>query len=159
MRVACLGLWLFLVNSVGAAELLPFDVGSPARIRDELRGRPYVLAFWSVYCAPCREEMPQWKRLRDAHPGLTVVLVAADDPAQRDDVRAFLASHDLGDVRTYLFDDAFSERIRFAVDTKWRGELPRTYYFDQNHRVQSRSGKVSESLWSSWLSGIPTPGR
>jgi hypothetical protein len=54
-------------------------------------------------------------------------------------------------VQTWIFDDEFSERVRFAVDRTWRGELPRTYLYDAAHRAEARSGKLDERWLEGWL--------
>jgi hypothetical protein len=64
---------------------------------------------------------------------------------------AFLARYDPGPVQTWIFDDEFTERVRFAVDRSWRGELPRTYLYDAAHRAEARSGKLDERWLEGWL--------
>lgn len=150
-------LWAMLLLSLtGLArggELLPFDAESMARIRQEMAGQPFLLAFWSVHCEPCRDEMPQWRVLRQRFPGVHVLLVAADEPGEHGRVLDFLAAHDLTGVRTYAYDDAFAERIRHSVDPRWRGELPRAYFFDAAHRVSARSGRLGPAQLEKWMGG------
>ena len=61
---------------------------------------------------------------------------------------------DLGlkDKESWMFADSFVERLRSSIDPNWYGELPRSYYFDSNHRMQSHSGIVSEELLQAWFS-------
>ena len=143
---------LMLAGAVSAAELRPFDARSLEAIRAAHSGKPFVLAFWSVYCEPCREEMGLWKAMRRKYPDVPVVLVATDAPEDRAAVVKFLARHSPGRVESWAFADEFSERVRFAVDRSWRGELPRTYFFDASHRSLARSG-VPERRWiDDWFS-------
>ena len=143
---------LMIAGAASAAELQPFDANSLDAIRAAHAGKPFVLAFWSVYCEPCRAEMGLWKAVRRKYPDLPVVLVATDPPADRAAVVKFLARHSPGRVDSWVFADEFSERVRFAVDRSWRGELPRTYFFDAAHRSIARSG-VPERRWiDDWFS-------
>lgn len=144
--------WLIVASTVLfagtalAAELQSFDANSLAAIRTAHAGKPFVLAFWSVYCEPCRQEMGLWKEIGRKHPDVPIVLVTTDAPGDRAAVMAFLERHSPGRVENWAFADEFSERVRFAVDRGWRGELPRTYFFDASHRSLARSG-VPERRW------------
>jgi len=134
-----------------ARELKPYTTASLDAIRAQHAGRPFVLAFWSIYCEPCREEMAEWKALRRRHPGVPVVLVSTDLPAERAAVTAFLARFDPGDVDTWMFADEFTERLRYSVDRSWRGELPRTYLYDAGHRPLAKSGRFDRRWIGEWL--------
>ena len=48
------------------------------------RGKVLVVNFWAAWCAPCREEMPQFVRIqaRDANKGVQFVGIAVDDAAK-----------------------------------------------------------------------------
>lgn len=143
-----------LLSGAVAQDLRPFDAQSLGEIKKALQGRPFVLAFWSLHCEPCREDMPHWRALRAAHPSLSVILVAADDPSEQEMVRDYLARFDLSGVQTWAFKDEFAERLRYAVDPKWRGELPRTYFYDATHRSAGRSGRISPAQWDRWLADL-----
>jgi hypothetical protein len=95
--------------------------------------------------------MAEWKSLRSKHPGIPVLLVSTDAPADRATVVAFLSRYDPGPVQTWIFADEFAERVRYAVDRTWRGELPRTYLYDAAHRPEGRSGRFDRNWIESWL--------
>ncbi|MBM3531387.1 MAG: redoxin domain-containing protein, partial [Alphaproteobacteria bacterium] len=88
-----------------AADFRAFDASSPAMIRAEQAGKPFVLAFWSVTCEPCRDEMPLWKAMRKKYPRLPIVLVAADPPADHAAATRFLKQYDPGSVQRWAFAD------------------------------------------------------
>jgi hypothetical protein len=148
--LAC-ALLLGLAGHARAIELRDFDAASMDQIRAAHAGRPFVLAFWSVHCEPCRGEMAQWGPLRRRHPGVDIVLVATDRPSERKPMLEIMSRHDLRGVQTWAFADDFEERVRFAVDRSWRGELPRTYLFDSSHRAEVRSGPAELSWIEPWL--------
>jgi thiol-disulfide isomerase/thioredoxin len=146
---------LAILSSPAAAapqvEIRPFDADSMAAIRAQYAGRPFVLAFWATTCEPCRKEMSLWRSLKLRHPALPVVLVAADPPGETAAVRAFLARFDPGPVQHWMFADPFAERVRFSVDRSWRGELPRTYFFDAAHAPEARSGLIERRWAEQWF--------
>lgn len=143
---------VMFAGTAAGAELQTFDAKSLDTIRAAHAGKPFVLAFWSVYCEPCREEMALWKSLRSKYPGVPVVLVTTDPPEERAAVVKFLARHNPGRVEHWAFADEFSERVRYAVDRSWRGELPRTYLFDAAHQSLARSGVPDRRWIDDWFS-------
>lgn len=75
----------------GAEKLLPagakapaFELsdpeGSPVSLRPGAGGEPALLVFWSLFCPPCREEMPYFADLsvRYPPPGLRLIAVNLD---------------------------------------------------------------------------------
>lgn len=150
-RILLLLALLVAATHVAAAGLRPFDAGSLERIKQAHAGKPFVLAFWSVTCEPCREEMPVWKAMRAKYPRIPIVLVAADSPSAAREIARFLSRHDPGPVERWAFADDFAERVRHSVDPKWRGELPRTYFHDADHRPIAHSGVVSAADADAWF--------
>jgi thiol-disulfide isomerase/thioredoxin len=153
--------WLCLFVSIAAGtsiavpavgyELQPFDAKSMERVRAKHAGKPFILAFWSITCEPCRAEMSDWKAVGSAHPKVPIVLVSTDSPSDSKAVLSFLARYNPGRVETWIFADSFNERLRFSVDPKWRGELPRHYFFDASHRPEGHSGRLDRARLDQWL--------
>jgi thiol-disulfide isomerase/thioredoxin len=140
-----------VAGNVEAAEFRDFDAKSVVAIRAAHAGRPFILAFWSIYCEPCREEMSQWGPLQRRNPAVPILLVATDPPRDRALLAKLLSGFDLAGVQTWAYADEFEERVRFAVDRAWGGELPRTYLFDAEHHVEARSGPADPAWIESWL--------
>lgn len=81
-------------------EIKPFDL--PAldggrQTLDDFRGRPLLLSIWATWCAPCREELPQFQsareKLAEAHPEAVFMTVNVGDGGAR--ARSFLTQLDL----------------------------------------------------------------
>jgi len=95
--------------------------------------------------------------LRDAqrrHRGLRVHLVNVDPPGDRAAVRAFLKRYDPGAATRWAFADDFGERVRYAVDPGWRGELPRTYLYDARSNAVVVSGVIDPGALDRWLASL-----
>jgi len=154
-----LRVWLAVFFCLGAvaaqaADLKPFVRGSLTEIAAARPGRPYILAFWSLSCSHCREELGVLSGLLKQHPALSVVLVSTDTPEDAAAIAATLAQYRLGGAESWVFADSFSERLRAAVDRKWRGELPRTYLYDSAHQSSVHSGKLRPEQLAAWLEKV-----
>ena len=64
------------------------DVDGKSQTLEQWRGRVLVVNFWATWCAPCREEMPEFVRLQKEYgsKGLQFVGIAVDEA---DKVRQF----------------------------------------------------------------------
>ena len=123
--LACAATFLLWAATV-SAQVRALGPESPGAIRAAHAGQPWVLALWSLHCAPCQEDLALLAALHRRRPDLALVLVAADDPAEAGAVRERLRAHGLDGLEAWVFGDAAPERLRHALDPRWRGELPRT---------------------------------
>ncbi len=155
-RRRLLGFGLMLaVAPARAAGLRPFGLGSFEEIRRANAGRAHVVAFWSVTCAPCHEEMPVWRELRRRRPDVPLALVSTDGLPEAAGVEARLAEHGLADAPAWIFADERVERLRHSIDRGWRGELPRTYLVDARGGTEALTGRVQWHALADWLARAP----
>jgi thiol-disulfide isomerase/thioredoxin len=65
------------------ALTLPDEHGTQQPL-SQWRGKVLVVNFWATWCAPCREEMPEFVRFQDEYrsKGLQFVGIAADNQAK-----------------------------------------------------------------------------
>ena len=132
----CLALACLAPAVPAAGPPRPFDATTPGELARHYAGRAYVLAFWSLECGHCQAELAGFARLLRANPGLPLELVAADPPEAAAAVAERLAALGLDPGRHWSFADSVQERVRFAVDRRWRGELVR---WRRVRRVRGRS--------------------
>lgn len=151
-RLIALAAALWTLNAPAAEPVIePFVAETMNALRTRYAGRPFVVAFWSVTCEPCRDEMRDWKTLQRQQRGVPLILVSTDGPEDRAAALAFLKRYSPRAERQYIFADRYTERLRYAVDPQWRGELPRTYFFDARHRVEASSGRLDPAWVDAWL--------
>jgi thiol-disulfide isomerase/thioredoxin len=133
-----------------AGEVRPFVPGSLAKIAAERAGRPFIVAFWSVTCTHCPNELKALGALKKANPKLDVVLVAADSPEEAPQTAALAARYGLAKVEQWVFSDDMPERLRYEIDPRWHGELPRTHFYDAGHRLEAVAGVVPPARLTQW---------
>lgn len=114
-------------KSGNAVQLSPFKVESFAKIRQKYDGDNYLVSLWSLNCPPCMKELEMLGRWRADNPDIPIVLIATDNIAEADQVSEVLNRVNLDGADNWIFADTYVEKLRYAIDPKWRGELPRTY--------------------------------
>ncbi len=82
--------------------------------------------------------------LQRNRPDLNIVMLATDDVSIADQIQKVLAKNQLTNLDNWVFADKNAQRLRYEIDPKWFGELPRAYFLDKNHKRQGFSGALSQ---------------
>lgn len=144
---------LLSAGIAGAADAVrPFVSGSLAQILAARNGKPLILAFWSVTCMHCPAELKALGEFKRRYPNMDLVLVAADTPAQIAATLQMTKKYRLEKAEQWIFADDIPERLRFEIDRRWHGELPHTQFYDREHQVEAKSGRVDPRFIQAWLS-------
>lgn len=148
----CLAVLSFAPSpALAAQEIKPFGRGSYQQIVAARQGKPFILNFWSLSCGYCKVELGMLKKLTKKYPKLDLVLVSTDTPEEDKSVSSTLAKFSLGKAEAWVFADSYTERLRFEIDKKWQGELPRTYFFSSKGEITAISGKVEQKEVEQWI--------
>lgn len=137
-----------------ATEFQPFTSQSRAAIEEAHRGKPMILTFWSVDCAYCEDDLKLLGDMVKQHPEIALVTVCTDDPATAANARKVLGKIDLPAHKQWQFAESDIERLRYNIDKKWYGELPRTYFYNAQHQVKAVSGKPEQAWLDAWLKSL-----
>jgi thiol-disulfide isomerase/thioredoxin len=137
-----------------AADFKAFRSGSLAAIEKAHHGKPMILTFWSVDCAYCDKDLMLLGEVVRQHPHITLVTVCTDDPEIAVNAKAMLSSLKLPEHQAWLFAEPDVERLRYQIDKRWYGELPRTYFYDAQHKVKAVSGKPEKAWLEDWLKSL-----
>ncbi|MCK9200937.1 MAG: redoxin domain-containing protein [Gallionella sp.] len=152
LGLAAVAMLLSLQSAVLAAqELKQFGRGSQQQIVSARAGKPFIVAFWSVNCTYCGAELAMFGKLLKKYPGLDLVLVSTDTPADDLEIAAVLKKHALDRAEVWVFADSHADRLRFEVDPEWYGELPRTYFHAAKEGVRAASGKIEQADVERWI--------
>ena len=143
LRVTCAMLALWLASAAGAADFVELDRKRAAALTDPAAHRvPTVVALWSLECVHCKKNLAVLAALARAEPGLRLVTVAVQVPEP-----------DLGEPlerlavpgERYAYGPDAPEALAYALDPRWRGELPRTLLFDGRGGAVAHSGVLGEA--------------
>lgn len=145
------GLLLWTHCYAAEAEPRPFEPGSLAQILVARQNQPFLLVLWSVDCPPCRKELDLLAEAHRKHPGFDLVLVATDGLSSADEVHGILKQHGLKEVESWIFTNPNAQQLRYEIDPKWYGELPRAYFYDATHKRLGISGALKPEYLNVWL--------
>lgn len=144
----------FLVSQQVCAEALkPFVASSRVEIEKAHQGQPMIVAFWTLDCSYCLDELNTLGEFVKQHPKIKLVLVNADGLSSTQEVLKVLKQIRLpATYEAWQFSEPDEERLRYSVDKAWYGELPRTYYYDHTHQVKAVSGSPDLIWLKNWAS-------
>jgi thiol-disulfide isomerase/thioredoxin len=142
---------LLLTGAPAWAEVRTFENGSLAQIRAQRQGKPFILSFWSLDCAHCPQELKALGELKKRYPKVDIVLVSTDSPEAVEALASFAAQKGLTTSEQWVFAATQPQRLRYEVDPRWWGELPRTYFHDAEHRIDAVSGVVPMERLKRWV--------
>ena len=149
----CLVFSLLLSQQVCAESLKPFMASSRVEIEKAHQGQPMIMAFWSLDCTYCLDELNTLGEFVKHHPKIKLVLVNADGLSTTQEVAKALKQIKLpAAYEAWQFSEPDEERLRYSIDKAWYGELPRTYYYDNAHQVKAVSGSPDLIWLKSWAS-------
>ena len=129
-----------------------FEPESLKKIEQAYAGQPFLLVMWSLDCPPCREELALLSEFSKQHRDFKLVLVSTDAADASAQVAEVLAEQQLNHVESWVFSEAGADRLRYEIDPDWYGEIPRSYFYDQNHQRTAVSGALKKQQIVTWLS-------
>jgi len=146
--------FLFGAAPLYAENILPFDASSFPAIKAERAGKPFLVSLWSVDCPPCLVELDLLGKLVAENPEFPLVLISTDSIEKIEESRFLLEDYGLADIKSWMFADAFVERLRFAIDPGWYGELPRSYFYSAPQDFNAYSGTLNSELLSDFAASL-----
>lgn len=143
-----------LLGTANAADpanrVAVFDSANAARIAASQQGKPFVLVVWSLDCVYCKRNFDALGKLRAKHPELRVVTLSTDSVESLPQVRQVLDRVRLA-RNAWVFGHEPQERLRYAVNPDWMGEMPRTYFYRADGQRQGVSGVIGDADWARHL--------
>jgi thiol-disulfide isomerase/thioredoxin len=148
-------LGFLLSQQVFADQIKPFVADSRVQIEKAHQGQPMIVAFWSLDCSYCLDELSTLGEFVKQHPKVKLVLVNTDGlSTAKEVVKAMKQIRLPVTYEAWQFSEPDEERLRYSVDKAWYGELPRTYFYNQSHQVKAVSGSPDLVWLKSWASKL-----
>jgi len=120
---------LFLPESVWERSIKAFD-DQNFKLAD-FHGKIVVINLWASWCGPCRREVPEYEKVRKAHPNGDVVFIGLtmEDPRESARVQRFVREVGFG------FRLGWADRELVRNLTNGRRSIPQTLVIDQEGRI------------------------
>jgi thiol-disulfide isomerase/thioredoxin len=134
--------------AAGNPGLKAFALQSVEQIAASHKGKPFVVLVWSMDCEFCQHSLDVLSKARAANPGFDIVTITTDplsDAALSQLVAKRLSGIDLL-ADAWSFGGLAPERLRYAIDPRWRGEKPRSYWYDAQGQRVAYSGVITPAL-------------
>lgn len=125
-------------------RLKPFIAGSYQQLLESNANKPLMLVIWSITCSSCLKDMALLNQIHKANPKINMVMLASDDTSTTEQIQQILSKNELTGLENWIFAGDSTQKLRYEIDPKWYGELPRTYFLDNNHSREGVSGVLSK---------------
>jgi thiol-disulfide isomerase/thioredoxin len=119
------------------AVVSPIDTEALKGLLTQQRERPLLVNFWATFCDPCRDEFPDLVKIdKDYRPhSLDFVTVSLDDFTDiKTSVPKFLDQMN-ATMPAYLLNVTDPEPAINLVDSRWQGDLPATFLYNEKGEV------------------------
>ncbi len=119
--------------------------GNAFSLAAEKGKKPVLIIFWSIFCEPCRAEMPAIQKLHDKYKdkGLQVVSIALDGEPLKTSIVGFVKQE--GYTFRVLIDELDAQEMFKVADPYGVGGTPTTYLLDKAGKVViAKAGIVKE---------------
>lgn len=113
-----------------------------ALVEAKSHSSPTILALWSSDCPHCKGNLKLFADMVAANAQVRLITVAVEPLS--DDLAVPLDRLGVPGKR-FAYGSESPESLAHALDPKWRGELPRTIFFDGRGGRTALSGVVDEA--------------
>ena len=143
------------VNS--SVHLKTFDIGSFEQIVVEKNKQDHLVILWSFDCPPCITELEKISELHQQFPNYQLTLINTDAVDEQVRVKKILQQFNLAGLDSWMFANSDEERLRFDIDPRWYGDLPRSYFFPLKGKIQRLRGALSSAELLALFNASPRP--
>ena len=115
----------------------PIDTEALKGLLTQERQSPLLINFWATFCDPCRDEFPDLVKIDKDYRArsLEFITISLDDVTDiKGEVPKFLGSMK-ATMPAYLLNASDPEPAINLVDSRWQGDLPATFLYNEKGEV------------------------
>jgi len=133
------------VQASSPTDLKLFDVGSFEKIVKEKDKKDHLVILWSFDCPPCIKELQKVSVLNQQYPEYQLTLINTDGLEEQARVKTLLEKYNLQALDNWIFSDTDEEKLRYDIDARWFGDLPRSYFFPVKGKIKRLKGALTSA--------------
>ena len=143
--VAAEGIRMLEVEAVAPDFSILDTEGKPFRLGDEKHKKAFLLVFWSIFCEPCRLEMPVVQKMHEKYrgSGLEVAAIALDGEPLKNTIAGYVKQE--GYTFRVLIDELDAKERFKAADPYGVAWTPTLYLLNREGKVSfGKTGRLTE---------------
>jgi len=136
---------LIFSSSANAVDLQSFKIDSFEQIVNAKSQQDHLVILWSFDCPPCIKELQKISDLHQQYPEYQLTLINTDSIDEQGRVKKILKQYNLAGLDNWGFANTDEEKLRFDIDPRWFGDLPRSYFFPLEGKVKRLRGALTSA--------------
>ena len=136
---------LIFSSSANAVDLQSFKIDSFEQIVNAKSQQDHLVILWSFDCPPCIKELQKISDLHQQYPEYQLTLINTDSIDEQGRVKKILKQYNLAGLDNWGFANTDEEKLRFDIDPRWFGDLPRSYFFPLQGKVKRLRGALTSA--------------
>jgi len=126
-------------------SLQTFDIGSFEQIVTDKNKQDHLVILWSFDCPPCITELEKISKLHQQFPAYQLTLINTDAVDEQVRVKKILQQFNLAGIDNWGFANSDEEKLRYDIDPRWYGDLPRSYFFPLKGKIKRLRGALTST--------------
>jgi thiol-disulfide isomerase/thioredoxin len=126
-------------------SLQSFELGSFEKIVTGKNKQDHLVVLWSFDCPPCITELEKISDLHQQFPNYQLTLINTDAVDEQLRVKKILKQFNLAELDNWGYANSDEEKLRYDIDPRWYGDLPRSYFFPLQGKIKRLRGALSSA--------------
>ncbi len=136
---------LMFSSSASAVDLQSFEIDSFEQIVNAKNQQDHLVILWSFDCPPCIKELEKISDLHQQYPEYQLTLINTDSVDEQIRVKKLIEQYNLAGLDNWGFANTDAEKLRYDIDPRWFGDLPRSYFFPLQGKVKRLRGALTSA--------------
>jgi hypothetical protein len=135
------------------SDIQPLNAAEAKALMAQQPKKPRIIAAWSLDCSYCKLNVKQLAAEARKRRSFELVLISVDSIEEAATLTKLQTDLGAQGFKSYASNEPILERFRYAVDSTWGGEMPRTLFIGTDGSRYATSGLINNEVLAKWLAG------